>query len=117
MDNFKLVDGDIVFDGQNNISMVSDNDELLQCIEEVLKTNAGEWFLDDENGFARFNVLGQKFDEETAVNEISAAVFQIEQVESIENITVDFDRKSRKLSVTFEIIKTTGETVIGEVEI
>ena len=117
MDNFKLVDGDIVFDGQNNISMVSDNDELLQSIEEILNTNAGEWFLDDENGFARFEVLGQKFDEDTAINAISTAIFQNEQVGSIENITVDFDGKSRKLTVTFEIIKTTGETVIGEVEI
>ena len=115
--NLKLIDGDLVLDNQHNITMVSDNDEILQCVEEILKTNAGEWFLDDAVGFARFEVLGNKFNEESTIDALSEAILQESRVDSLENLTVNFDRKTRKLSVSFEIIKTTGETVIGEVEI
>jgi phage baseplate assembly protein W len=117
MINFKLVDGDLVLDAQKNIPMVSDDDELLQCVEEILRTNAGEWFLNDSIGFARFEVLGSKFNEDTAINSLTEAVLQEPRIDSVENITVDFDRKTRKMSVTFEIMKVTGETLIGEVEI
>jgi phage baseplate assembly protein W len=115
--NFKLIDGDLVFDNQNNISMVSDDDELLQCIEEILKTNTGEWFLDDSVGFARFELLGSKFNEDTAIDLLTEAILQETRIDSLENLTLDFDRKTRKLSVTFEIIKATGESLIGEVVI
>ena len=117
MPNLKLVEGDLVLDNQHNITMVSDNDEIMQCVEEILKTNAGEWFLDDAVGFARFEVLGRKFNEETTIEALAEAILQESRVDSIENLTMNFDRKSRKLTVNFEIIKTTGETATGEVEI
>jgi phage baseplate assembly protein W len=112
-----MIDGDILLDGQNNLDLVYDDDEFLQSIQEILSTNAGEWFLNDEHGLRRYEILGQKYNQDDAIDIISEAIFQHPEVDRIEKIELDFDRKSRKMSVKFEIIKTTGETIGGGVEI
>src|SRR5574342_273472 len=117
MFNFKMVDNDIVLDGQNNISLIYDDDEFVQSLREILSTNAGEWFLNDEHGLRRFDILGQKFVQNEAIDIVSEAIFQHEDVDRIETLDLDFDRKIRKLTVKFEVVKKTGETVAGEVEI
>jgi phage baseplate assembly protein W len=117
MFNFKVVDGDIPLDGQNNLALVYDEDEFIQSVAEILSTNAGEWFLNVENGLRRFDILGQKYNRDDSIDIISEAIFQHEDVDRIESIDLDFDRLNRKLAVKFEVVKKTGETVQGEVEI
>jgi phage baseplate assembly protein W len=117
MFNFKLVAGDIMLDGQNNLALVEGDDEFIQSIQEILSTNAGEWFLNDEQGLRRYEILGQKYNHDEAIDLISEAIFQHDDVDRIEKLELDFNRKERKLSVKFEIIKKTGETVEGGVEI
>lgn len=117
MINFKMVGGDIVFDGQNNITMIDGDDEFLQCVREILTTNTGEWFLDDSNGLDRFSILGEKYNAEEAADMLTEAIFQDDRVERVEKLNIDFDRKSRKMTVLFEIVKTNEEILIGEVEI
>ena len=117
MFNFKMDAGDIVLNEQNNLEMVYDDDEFVQSIREILNTNAGEWFLNDEHGLRRYEILGQKFIQNEAVDLIREAIFQHDDVDRIENLELDFDRKNRKMSVKFEVVKKTDETVLGEVEI
>lgn len=117
MFNFKMVGGDLQIDGQNNITLIYGDDELVQSIQETLSTNTGEWFLNEEYGLRRYEILGQKYNHDDAINWISEAIFQHEEVDRIEKIELDFDRKTRKISVEFEIVKKTGETVEGEVEV
>lgn len=115
--NFKMVDDDIVLDGQNDISLVHDDDEFIQTIAEILSTNTGEWFLNEEHGLRRYEILSQKYNSDNAIDLVSEAIFQHEDVDRIEKIELDFDRKTRKLSVKFEIIKKTGEVFAGGVEV
>lgn len=117
MFNFKVVAGDIMLDGQNDIVLVYDDDEFVQSLQELLSTNTGEWFVNDEYGLRRYEILGQKYKYDDAVDVISEAIFQHEDVDRIESIVLDFDRKSRKMTVQFEVVKKTGDTVQGEVEI
>jgi phage baseplate assembly protein W len=117
MFNFKVVGGDIVLDGQNNIALVYDDDEFVQAIAEILSTNAGEWFLNDEHGLRRYEILGSKYNREDAADLVREAIFQHEDVDRIENLILDFDRLNRKLAVEFEVVKKTGETVQGEVKV
>lgn len=115
MINFKVSeDGRIILDGQNNISVVSGQDEFTQAVEEILKTNAGEWFLDPDHGLDRFEILGKKVDAEHATDILRAAIFQEPRVDRIEKLELEFEKINRKLIVKFEIIQTTGETVEGE---
>jgi hypothetical protein len=117
MCNFKMDTGDIVLDGQNNIALTHGDEELIQDIKEILSTNTGEWFLNEEHGLRRYEILGQKYKQDDAMDLINEAIFQHEKVDRIEKIELDFNRNTRKMSVTFEIIKITGETVEGGVEI
>ena len=117
MFNFKLVDGDIVLDGQNDIALITGDDEIVQTIRENLSTNKGEWILNTDVGFDRFSILGQKYNQDNAIDLLRETIFQDDRIDTIENLDLDFERKSRTLTVKFEIIKKTGETVAGEVSI
>lgn len=105
---------DIEMDGQNDIAMATEDDELMQCVRDVLTTNLGEWFLNPEgHGFARFRVLGQKFDQEQATSELIAAILQEPRIASVERIEWDFDRETRQLTGTFELTKQNGDVLQG----
>jgi phage baseplate assembly protein W len=104
---------DLVFDGQNNLAMVDGDDELVQCIRDIVTTNLGEWFLDPTHGFPRFRVLGEKFDRDRITDELVAAILQESRVQSVEEVTFDFDRKTRILHGTFRVKKRSGEVVEG----
>jgi len=106
--------GDLVFDGQNDLELVEGDDELMQCVADILTTNLGEWFLNPEgHGFPRYEVLGEKFNREEITERLVAAVLQEDRVESVEEITWEFDRKERKLSGSFRVVKRNGEVVEG----
>ena len=97
MINLKMENGDFVFDGQNNLALVSDEDEFLQSIGEILRTNTGEWFLNEDHGLSRYEILGNKYNETDASDLITEAIFQHEDVDRVEKIELDFVRNTRKL--------------------
>lgn len=115
MRNFKLVNGDLVLDGQNNFEMVEGDDELIQCIQELLTTNLGEWFLNRGIGFPRFEVLGNKYNQNQLIDAVNETILQEERVSRIENVEVSLNREKREVTIFFEIVKNNGETVSGEV--
>jgi phage baseplate assembly protein W len=113
IDLFRGPDGDFGLDGQNDLRLVSDDEELMQCITDIILTNLGEWKFNPLHGFARFDVLGHKYNQERATEELIAAILQEPRVSSVENVVWDFDRQSRKLTGTYKVIKQTGETLEG----
>jgi hypothetical protein len=115
MKSLKVVNGDLQFDGQNNLIMVDGDDELIQAVTEIIIVNAGEWFLNPLHGYDRFEVLGQKFDRDRAIDSLYAAVLQEPRVDRVENIELDFDRSGRHLDIKFEFAKANGEIVEGGV--
>ncbi|QGF21729.1 baseplate protein [Bacillus phage vB_BcM_Sam46] len=118
MFDFKLVKGDIIFGSDRNIVLVSEDDELIQAIAEIMNVNAGEWFLNDEHGLRRYDILGRKQqDIDEFKNTISEAIFQEPRVEEITSLDVNFDKKTRTLTVVFEIMKKDQTIVMGEVNV
>lgn len=116
MYNFKMLAGDIVIGNDRNIALVSDDDEIVQAIEEILNVNAGEWFLNDEHGLRRYDILGKKrFSEDEIKNTINAALFQETRINEVRSLNVSFDRKARKLAVIFEVAKQDQTVINGEV--
>lgn len=106
--------GDLVFDGQNDLVLVEGDDELMQCVADILTTNLGEWFLNpSDHGFPLYEVLGDKFDREEVTDRLVAAVLQESRIAAVEEITWEFDRKERKLTGTFRIVKRDGEVIQG----
>ena len=120
MRSFKIdpLTNDIVFDGQNNIVMVEENEEILQCVERVLTTNLGEWFLNPDGlGLDRFEILGKKHNPEYTADLLYAAILQETRIESVENVDFEFNRQNRALKVKIVLIKANGERLEGEIDV
>lgn len=113
MKTFKIVDGDLVFDGQNNLVMMEDIEEETQSIERTITTNQGEWFLNILHGLDYSEIQGKGKDKESIILAITEAIHQDDRVEEIEYINLDFNRKNRSIKVDFKVKMKSGSTIEG----
>ncbi len=110
MKTLKLVDGDLLFDENGELEMVSGDEEFAQNLGMILKTSLGEFDLDETIGLDRSNILTKGFDEEQARYDIVEALMQEDRVEEVSEITFKQDKENRTLSVDLEIVKADGST-------
>ncbi|HHB1907140.1 TPA: hypothetical protein ACOQ31_004814 [Bacillus cereus] len=108
---------DLELDGQNSFKMVHDDDELVQAVTVTFKTAKGSWFLNPNgHGFDRTTVQAKQYDEALVTNALFEAALQDDRVENLQDITFDYNKAIRKLSVDFKFTKKeTGETLEGRV--
>ena len=103
-------DGDLVIK-RGDLVEIEGVDEIVQRFRFVLRTNKGEWFLNPDEGID-FQVFWQKLpDEEEIRLALEDAASQVPEIDRIENIRIDFDRRNRILTVSFVAVLTTGEEV------
>lgn len=114
MKTLGLTEGDLVF--KNGDFIITEGvEEVQQCLEIMLSTNLGEWFLNRDFGFDRSLIQDKPSDDEVQA-EISRVLQQEERVEVINSIEVNQDRKQRKLSAAFDVAIVGGETIRSEVK-
>lgn len=106
---------DIVMDGQNNFKMVEGDDELVQCVRLTIQANKEEWFLNPDHGFRRSVVQAKKYDPAEVNVELYDAVLQEDRVDSVEDVTFDYNKTSRHLDVDFNFKKPDGSVIVGRV--
>ncbi|KAB8139258.1 DUF2634 domain-containing protein [Gracilibacillus oryzae] len=95
--------GDIVMENGDFV-WVEKEEELMQEIRSVLKTNLMEWFLDPLHG-TRYEAFRQKaVDEEEATQVIYEALEQVARVTSVIEVNVSFDRRIRLLEIDFRCV-------------
>lgn len=114
MKTLKITDGDLIFDGQNNLIMVEDQEEETQSIERVLTTNQGEWFLNTLYGLNYNEIQGKGKTKEGIKLALIEAISQEPRVQDIEFLDVDINSRDRKLKVTFNISMQSGNLIAGE---
>lgn len=114
MKTFKIIDGDITFDGQNDIAMVEGEEEEAQCIERALSTNEGEWFLNILHGLNRKVIQTKGIDEESIRLELMKTISQEERVAEIQELDLQFEKRVRKLHIYFKVRMHSGNTLQGE---
>lgn len=95
--------------------MVDGPDEETQAIRLTLTTNTNEFFLNIFHGLAYEYLLVKNFDEERARIEVLAAINQDPRVRDVLELTFDFDRANRKLSINFKVLMDSGNVSEGEV--
>ncbi|UZH06410.1 DUF2634 domain-containing protein [Heyndrickxia coagulans] len=111
MKGLKLVNGDLVFDENGELEMVSDDDEIVQNLEMILSTQLGEFQLDETIGLDRSNILTKQFDEEQAHYDIVEALMQEDRVAEVREIIFTPDKKNRRISIDVTVVKTDGSSV------
>lgn len=98
MRSLKIAGGDLVIENGDFV-LVGGAEEEAQCIERVLTTNQGEWFLNELHGLDYSQVFTRPFDEDRARLALVEAINQEPRVESVEEITFHFDRPNRHMDV------------------
>lgn len=110
--------GDYSFgSGCNNYA--DGNEAVAQAIKTKLLLFYGEWWENLGEGIPMFqSVLGQT-NPDTIKSSLSMLVEQriteIEEVDSVKNIKIDYDRRNRTISMEVDAATTSGEIVNVEV--
>ncbi|MBL5768235.1 DUF2634 domain-containing protein [Heyndrickxia sporothermodurans] len=110
MKSLKLLNGDLVLTN-GEIELVDGDDELKQNLEVILKTRLGEFFLDENIGLDRTNLLTKQFDEELAHYDIVEALMQEDRVKEVSEISFNLDKYKRILTVNLSVTKIDGTTI------
>ena len=116
MKDYKIQNGDLVFE-KGDLVMVEGADELRQTVYIGMQTNQGEWFLNPEVGIRHSAFVGKKPNDEEMRAEIIRGAMQDERIQSVEDIRIERDTRSRGLTATFRAIAVSGETIEGQVTI
>lgn len=107
------ITNDIVLDGSNSFKMVEGDEELIQRVILTITTNLGEWFLNVGYGFRRSVAQGKRRNLDEITEELYAAILQVNGVEIVEDVQINFKQKERTLSVDFTFRKSTGDLLRG----
>ncbi|MFE0394759.1 DUF2634 domain-containing protein [Paenibacillus lactis] len=114
MQSLLLTNGDLVFDG-DELVMVDGPDEQAQCIRITLGTNKNEWFLDPDLGISFERFLGKNLSQEEMIEELREGLHQLEFIDTVDDITITQDTRSRKQLITFTATTMDGEVIDQEV--
>lgn len=114
MKGFKLDhSGDVVMrDG--DIEMVQDIELVAQTVRQVIGTNLGEWFGDEDEGIDFYVILTKNPNYELIQDTINTAVQLVADNLGVELETDNFtfEVKGRTLAITFTLTATFGSTTI-----
>ena len=102
--------GDVVIDGGNGLQLVEGNYLVAQTMRQVIGTNVGEWFLNEDEGIHFELILVKNPDMEVVRNEIVSAITQID--ESFCLVEFDYEiTKERKLLLRFTAKNASDELI------
>ena len=86
-----------------------DREGIQQRISQVLKTIAGEWFLDLDYGLPYFEQILVKNPNLPSVQDIfRRAILSVKGVSSVERLTLSLDTTSRTLTVSWVVLTDLG---------
>jgi hypothetical protein len=111
MITFKIENDDLVFDGQNDLVMIDEEDEVVQCIDRAITTQLEEWFLDPEHGLQYKYIRGKNVDLDRAKLELTKAIMQEDRVERVDNIDIAIDIQTRTATIAFKCTLKDGTTI------
>lgn len=112
--DFKLVNGDIVFE-ENNIALASGMDIQVQALRQILSTRLGEYFLNTEEGLDFEVFLGKKeIDEDEMMEALQSAAEQVDGFIEFTQITYEYNEEKRNLK--FWLVALFADETSEEIE-
>lgn len=112
---FKMINGDTVVEN-NDLVLVSGQEELRQNIENRLSVNKNEWWLNILLGLDYSALQGKGKTDIEIEYAIRECCLQDDRVKEVRNITIDRDSKTRTVRINMLIIdKAENELYMQEV--
>ena len=115
MISFLIENDDIVFNEQNELKMISGNEEKAQGIQRIMTTNLKEFFLNERFGFD-YRLLQQKTINKNYLRiGINDAITFDQEIKGIDGLTVSEPTSDRKALIGFKVLLKNGTTIESEV--
>lgn len=100
---------DLVFSANGDLIIISNAEQVAQQIKCRLKFWLGEWFLDNRKGVPYLDSILIKNPAMQQIRSIfRAQITGIEGVSKLDNLTLDWDRKARVLTVNYAVTTSYG---------
>lgn len=111
--------GDLVIDPTtHDLAIVTGTDEIVQRIKATLDIYYGEMEnIAPEVGADYSNLLGKNYDVELAIADMTSAITAgIPEITSVDDMSIDIDRETRKAKVNFTVSYSEDDTGDSEQE-
>ena len=111
--------GDLVIDPTtHDLAIVTGTDEILQRIKATLDIYYGEMEnIAPEVGADYSNLLGKNYDVELAIADMTSAITAgVPEITSVDDMSIDIDRQTRKATVNFTVSYSDDHTGDNEQE-
>jgi hypothetical protein len=117
MISFLIENDDIVFNEQNDLMMITGNEEKAQSIQRTMTTNLKEFFLNERFGFD-YRLFQQKTINKNYLRlGINDAITIDSDIKSIDNLTVSEPTADRNVLIGFRVLLKDGTTIESEVTV
>ena len=115
MISFLIENDDIVFNEQNELKMITGNDEKAQSIQRTMTTNLKEFFLNERFGFD-YRLLQQKTINKNYLRMgINDAITIDPEIKGIDSLTVSEPTPERTASIGLRVLLKDGTSIESEV--
>lgn len=111
--------GDLVIDPTtHDLAIVTGTDEIVQRIKATLDIYYGEMEnIAPEVGADYSNLLGKNYDVELAIADMTSAITAgVPEITSVDDMSIDIDRQTRKATVSFTVSYSDDDTGDSEQE-
>lgn len=111
--------GDLVIDPTtHDLAIVTGTDEIVQRIKATLDIYYGEMEnIAPEVGADYSNLLGKNYDVELAIADMTSAITAgVPEITSVDDMSIDIDRETRKAKVNFTVSYSEDDTGDSEQE-
>lgn len=105
--------GDLVIDPTtHDLAIVTGTDEIVQRIKATLDIYYGEMEnIAPEVGADYSNLLGKNYDTELAIADMTSAITAgVPEITSVDDMSIDIDRQTRKATVNFTVSYSEDDT-------
>ena len=105
-------DGDVYLNEDNDLELIEGVEAIAQDVSTRLQTFLGEWYLDERIGLPYFQeILGQKPRLGLVRSLYNDAIIATPGINTLNDLSIDYDATTRALSVTFRADTVSGDLV------
>jgi hypothetical protein len=103
-------DGDFVIDPQKGLVLIGGLTAVVQAVRYRLGLFLGEWFLNLDVGVPWYDLIGEQFDADRTRDAVAAAINDVPGILEVTELTVQYDNRSRTVTVTWAARTLFGDT-------
>ncbi len=100
--------GDVIIE-EDKIKMVNDKELIALKVRQILKTNFGEWWLNENEGIDFQSLLCKNPNYEQIEDNIKSGLMQVDS--TFELLTFDCQYENRHLTINFTAKNESGDTI------